>query len=118
MKLDRELLQALDGRGHRRAETMLRLDERGRFLRAAADRYCIGLSGRAAAAWLHTKIVRYRAGSWRRDRTEATCPARHRGTINEFCWMVLKAADNIISERSIRRALADRLDGRRERGFA
>jgi hypothetical protein len=98
----------IDGRGHRSRQTKLFLSERDHFLRAAADRYCAGMSGRAAAAWLHTKLGRYRSGAWRRDRIEATCPPRHRGTIAEFCWMILKVSQHVGSERSIRRALAIR----------
>jgi hypothetical protein len=102
----------LDGRGHRTPQTMLRLDERNHFLREAADRFCVGMSDRQAATWLRSRLIRYQLGAWRRDRVEATCPARHRGTIAEFCWLTLKAADRIVSERSIRRAIADRLDER------
>ena len=85
---------------------MLARDERDHFLRAAADRYCVGMSDRAAAAMLYTKLRRYREGAWRRDRAEALCPARHRGTINELMWCVLRVRNRLVGERLIRAVLA------------
>jgi hypothetical protein len=95
----------VDGRGRRSNQTLLALSERDRYLRAAADCYCTGMSGRQAAKMLHTKLARFREGAWRRDRSEALCPARHRGTIAELLWCVLKVADRVPSEMTIRRAL-------------
>lgn len=100
--------RATDLRGHRTPQTMLLLNERGQFLRAARDRFCSGMSDNAAAAMLHAKLGRYREGAWRRDRSLDECPARHRGTIAEYCWMVFKVSGHVPSERSIRRALAIR----------
>ena len=94
------------GPGHRSAETLLRLDERDRYLREAASRFCIGMSDRAAAAVLFTKLARYREGAWRRDASEALCPVRHRGTVTQFLWMVLKCRDAVPGERLIRLVLA------------
>jgi hypothetical protein len=41
----------------------------------------LGMSDRQAALVLHARLARYREGAWRRDRIEALCPPRHRGTI-------------------------------------
>jgi hypothetical protein len=94
-----------DGRGHRTPATLLSLSERDHFLRAAVDHHCTGMSDRAAAAMLHAKLARYREGAWRRDRVEALPPPRHRGTITELLWCVLKVRDRVPSEMTIRRAL-------------
>jgi hypothetical protein len=91
----------LDGRGQRSAQTMLSINEREALLRDAADRFCVGMSDRQAAAMLHAKLARYRAGAFRRDRSEPPCPARHRGTITEFLWKVLKVHHRLVSERLI-----------------
>jgi hypothetical protein len=55
---------------------------------------------------LRAKLVRYREGAWRRDRSEALCPPRHRGTITELLWCVLRVKDSLPSERLIRLVLA------------
>jgi hypothetical protein len=93
------------GPGHRTPTTMLAIDERDRYLRAAADRFCAGMSDRGAGAMLRTKLMLYRSGAWRRDACEALCPPRHRGTIKELLWMTLKARDHVPSTMAIRRAL-------------
>jgi hypothetical protein len=93
------------GPGHRTPTTMLAIDERDRYLRAAADRFLPGVSDRAAGEMLRKKLLRYRAGAWRRDASEALCPPRHRSTINELLWMTLKARDHTPSTMTIRRAL-------------
>jgi hypothetical protein len=99
----------LDGRGHRSNQTLLYLSERDNFLRAARDRFLIGMSDRAAAAVLHVRLARYREGAWRRDRVNATieptCPARYRGTITEWLWCVLRTRDHLPSERTVRAVL-------------
>jgi hypothetical protein len=84
---------------------MLAIDERDQFLRAAAAHFCVGMSERAAATMLRTKLTRYQTGPWRRDRFEALCPARHRGRIDELLWMILRVRDHVPSEMTIRRAL-------------
>jgi hypothetical protein len=94
------------GPGHRTPQTLLALDERDRYLREAADRFLPGMKDRPAAAMLHTKLARYRETAFERERSEALCPARHRGTITEWLWMILKAHDHVPSEVTIRRALA------------
>jgi hypothetical protein len=96
----------LDGRGRRRPLTLLHLSVRDHFLRAAAVIYCTGMSDRAAAAWLHTKLARYRECAWRRDRVEELCPPRLAGRINALMWCVLKCSDRVVSERLIRLVLA------------
>jgi hypothetical protein len=94
------------GAGHRTPADMLSRNERDHFLREAARRHCVGMSDRQAAAWLHTKLSRYRENAFRRDRSEALCPARHRGTITELLWCVLKVRDSLPSERLIRLVLS------------
>jgi hypothetical protein len=97
----------VDGRGHRSPLTLLHLSVRDHFLRAAADIYCTGMSDRAAAAWLHKKLARYRECAWRRDRVENTVPPRLAGHIDALKWCVLKCSDQVVSERLIRAVLAD-----------
>jgi hypothetical protein len=96
----------LDGRGRRTPLTLLHLSVRDLFLRAAADIYCSGMSDRAAAAWLHTKLARYRECAWHRDRVEELCPPRLAGRIEGLMWCVLKCADRVVSERLIRLVLS------------
>ncbi|MET4518123.1 hypothetical protein [Bradyrhizobium sp. I1.7.5] len=95
------------GRGHPTPAEMLSRDERDRYLIAAADRYCVGLSDNAAADVLVAKLSLYRVTAWQRDRDceEALCPHRHRGTIREFFWMILKARDRLPGERLVREVL-------------
>lgn len=95
-----------DGRGHRSPADVLARAVRDHLLRTAADRFCAGMSDRAAAAYLHTKLSRYRAGAFRRDRHEGRCPARHLGTVTELLWLVLKVRDAVAGDRIIRMALA------------
>lgn len=90
------------GPGHRTPADMLSRDERDRYLRAAADRYCIGMSDNAAADYLSVRLKRYRETAWQRDRAEALCPPRHRGTIREVFWMALKARDRQPGSRLVR----------------
>ena len=101
-----------DGRGRRTRQTELLISERDRYLREAAARFCTSMSDRQAAAWLHTKISRYRSGAWRRDRVDATieprCPVRYRGTLTELLWCVLRTREHVPSEMTVRRALAFR----------
>jgi hypothetical protein len=96
----------LDGRGRRTPLTLLQLSVRDHFLRAAADIYCTGMSDRQAAAWLHKKLARYRECAWQRDRVEECCPSRLAGRIDALMWCVLKCSDRLVSEMTIRRALA------------
>lgn len=93
------------GRGHPTPTEMLSRDERDRYLIAAADRYCIGLSDNAAADVLVAKLRLYRETARQRDCDcdEARCPPRHRNTIREYFWMVLKARDRLPGERLVRR---------------
>ena len=96
----------LDGRGHRLPLTLLHLSVRDCFLRAAADIHCAGMSDRAAAAWLHKKLCRYRECAWHRRRAEASCPPRLAGRIDGLLWCVLKCSDRVVSEELIRKVLA------------
>ena len=94
-----------DGRGHRSPQTMLLLDERDHYLREAALLHCGGMSDRAAASFLRTRLVRYREGRWQRDRSEDQCPPRLAGLVEALMWCVLKCRDHAPSEMTIRRAL-------------
>jgi hypothetical protein len=69
--------------------TLLHLTVRDCFLRLAAEIHCAGMSDRQAAAWLHSKLSRYRAGAWWRDRVEPECPPRLYGRVNGLMWAVL-----------------------------
>ncbi len=95
-----------DGRGHRSVALLAALADRDRLLCEAAARFCVGMSGREAARYLHSALARYRAGAWQRTRVEATCPARHAGRIDELLWAILKSRDATPSETLIRAALA------------
>jgi hypothetical protein len=97
-----------DGRGRRTAATLDAIACRDALLVEAARRYCAGMSDRAAAAMLHTKLARYRAGAWRRTRVEAQCPPRHLGRLDELLWQLLRLRDAIPSERLIRLVLSAR----------
>ena len=94
------------GRGHPTPAEMLSRDERNRYLIAAADRFCVGISDNAAADFLFAGLARYRETAWqRKDYAEALCPARHRGRIEEFYWMVLKSRDRLPGVRLVREVL-------------
>ena len=93
------------GRGCPTPRAMLARNERDRYLIAAADRFCIGQSDNAAADYLLVRLARYRETAWREDYAHALCPARHRGTIREFFWMVLKSRDRELGERLVREVL-------------
>jgi hypothetical protein len=93
------------GRGHPTPAEMLSRDERDRYLVEAADRFYVGVSDNSAAADLVVKLARYRETAWRNDGAEALCPHRHRGTIREFFWMILKARDRLPGERLVREVL-------------
>ena len=93
------------GRGHPTPAEMLSRDERDRYLVEAADRYCVGMSDNAAADYLVAGLTRFRETAWRNDGAEALCPPRHRGTIREFFWMVLKSRDRLPGERLVREVL-------------
>jgi hypothetical protein len=97
----------VDARGRRPPADVLARAIRDHLLRTAADRFCVGMSSdRQVAKHLHTKLDRNRLGPWRRDRVEVQCPARHRGTITELLWTVLKVRDAVPADRTIRAALA------------
>jgi hypothetical protein len=86
---------------------LLAIDERDRYLIEAA-RFYPGVSQRETAHRLRTALSTYRDGRWRRDRSELTCPPRHRGRLDELLWMLCKVHDHVPSERTIRRALGSR----------
>ena len=93
------------GRGRRTPATLLRLDERNRYLVEASKHY-VGLSDCEIARQLRLALSRYRGGRWRRDRSELTCPVQHRGKITEVLYCLLRVRDSLPSERTIRAALS------------
>jgi hypothetical protein len=95
----------VDGRGRRKPADVLNRAIRDHLLRTAAERYCVGMSDRQAAAYLRSGLVRYREGAFRRDRSEARCPDRHRGKLNELFWTILTIRDAIPGDRTMRTAL-------------
>ena len=95
-----------DGRGRRPPADVLARAIRDHLLRTAADRFCAGMKRRPAAAKLRTKLIRYREAAWQRDRVEVRCPDRHRGSVTELLWTILKIRDAVPSDRTIRAALA------------
>ncbi|MGY4261430.1 hypothetical protein ACVI1L_008498 [Bradyrhizobium sp. USDA 4516] len=99
-------LMPIDGRGRRPPADVLARAIRDHLLRTAAHRFCTGMTDRQAAIVLRAKLVRYRAGAWRRDRVELRCPDRHRGTISELLWTVFSIRDAVPGDRTIRAALA------------
>jgi hypothetical protein len=95
----------LDRRGKRTPRVLLELDERNAYLVEAA-RHFPGASDREVARRLRIALLRYREGAWRRDRSEALCPERHRGKLAAVLWCVLRVADRVPSERLIRLVLS------------
>lgn len=93
------------GAGHRTPATLLAIDERDRYLVEAADRFCVGMSDNAAAHYLLAGLTRFRETAWLNDDAEAACPSRHRGSVREFFWMILKSHDRLPSERLVREVL-------------
>jgi hypothetical protein len=106
----------IDRRGHRTNELLLRLDERDRYLVEAA-KFFRSPFDREVARQLRTALLRYRAGAWQRDCSEALCPVRYAGTVKAALWKTLKSLDAIPGDRTIRAALAQ-ADGRDARDLA
>jgi hypothetical protein len=75
-------------------------------LRGAAAQFCPGMSDRAAAAFLRTRLLRLRMGSFRRDRFCESPPNRLEGRLEARLWAALMAVDAVPSERTIRRVLS------------
>lgn len=96
----------IDGRGRRPPADVVARAIRDHLLRVAAARFCAGLSERQAALILRAKLIRYREAAWPSDRSLEQCPARHRGTISELMWTILRIRDAIPGDRSLRTALA------------
>jgi hypothetical protein len=92
------------GRGRRTPATLLRLDERDRYLVEAA-RHFPGQSDREIARRLRSRLLIYQQGRWRRSRADPTSP-HEAGTLAALMWMLLKVADRVPSERLIRAALS------------
>ena len=93
------------GPGCRTPQTLLLIDERDALLREAA-RFFPGLSHREVARRLRSALSIYRNGRWQRDCSEATCPIQHRDKLTAILWGILKTRDALVSDRTIRRALA------------
>lgn len=96
----------LRGPGRRLPSTLQSLARRDRLLREAAARLCGQMSAHTAAWKLASELERYRSTAWRRDAAEPKCPARHRGTLRECFWLILRTRDAPLSSRTIRRALS------------
>jgi hypothetical protein len=92
--------------GQRTWRTCAALAERDLLFREAAARFLGGLSLAEQAQRLSVELSRYHATAWQRERASDLCPDRHRGTIRECLWRVLKAHDRVLSERSLRLLLA------------
>ena len=90
--------------GRTRAVELL-ISERNALIRDAAKFYP-GCGDREVARQLLIALARYRNGRWLRDRSEATCPAQHRGKLVQVLWLILRTIDAIPSDRTARAALA------------
>jgi hypothetical protein len=102
------MLATSDRRGKRSDATLQAIEARNRLLIEAASRHFAGQSSRSTANGLRGALVRYREGAWRRHRIEGECPERLCGKVEQYCWMILRARDCVPSERTIRRALANK----------
>jgi hypothetical protein len=96
------------GPGERTPQTLLLLDESARLIREAVSRFFPNVSRRGAAKRFHGAAYRYSCGAWIRDRAELTCPARHRGKVEEYCWRLLKTVNRVPGESSIRQIISRR----------
>jgi hypothetical protein len=94
-----------DRRGRRTLTTLDALNRRDALLIEAADRFCINMSARETARRLHSALLRYRAGAWRRTRADLVCrhPAER---LDAALWELLHARDYVPSERLIRAVLS------------
>jgi hypothetical protein len=96
----------IDGRGHRRPETLAAIDRRDVLIAEAATVFFSTASANEAAHRLHTALARYESGAWRRERSMDACPPRHTGRLAAYCWQILRARDRVPSARLIRSILA------------
>lgn len=103
-----EIDKALEPRrGKRKPTTLWIIDTRDRLLRMMARCFFAGLTERQASVAIVAKVEQYRnRGAWRRDRLEATCPARHHGKLEEIMFTLLKIRDASVSVGTCRRALS------------
>jgi hypothetical protein len=96
----------VDGRNHGRTPAVrLVLDERNNLLAEITRRFYGGLSHRETAHRLRSRLLIYRNGPWRRTCSELTCPAAHRGRLDEMLWLLLRTSDRVPSIATIRRVL-------------
>jgi hypothetical protein len=101
-----------DRRGHRLPSTLEAITTRNALLVEAANRHFAGMSARQVATHLHVALARYAAGRWRRSRADPGCP-HAAGTLAAALWAILRTRDHVVSERAIRRTLADAIHGPR-----
>lgn len=94
------------GPGHRSPQTLLLISERDRLVRTARRFFPDSMSDREIARRLRIALSTYYSGRWRRDRAEATCPARHRGKLTEILYLLLRVRDHVPSARLIRAVLS------------
>jgi hypothetical protein len=93
------------GPGHRTPQTLLLIDERDKLLVEAA-KFFPGALDREISRRLRAALSIYRAGRWRRDCAELTCPPQHRGKLVQVLWLLLKTMDAIPGDKTVRNALA------------
>ncbi len=91
--------------GQRRASTLAAAAEVDALLREAAQRFLADLSVAAQANEIEMHLTRYETTAWLRERGQAQCPVRHKGTIREYCFRILKVGGRSQSAESIRRKL-------------
>ncbi|PVE22305.1 hypothetical protein DC522_21730 [Microvirga sp. KLBC 81] len=94
------------GPGQRTLATQAALALRNDLLREAAIRFYPDLPPSAQARELARDLQRYAATGWLRERMHDACPVRHVGKQGELLWRILKARDNPLRPRAIRKILA------------
>lgn len=101
-----EIDAMLERRGRRKPQTLRAIATRDTLLRLAAR--SIDGSSREKARRLHSALLRFRSGPWRRLQSEAVCPDRYAGEIEEVLFVILRTRDAVPSLCTIRNALAIR----------
>ena len=100
-----EALGLRGGPGERSAATRMMIARRDAALREAAARFWPDAPAAQQAEELATRWARYASSAWRRDAGEATCPARHEGTVYAALWAAMRAGARPLSAERIRRLL-------------
>ena len=101
-----EIDKMMERRGKRKPDTLRAIATRDTLLRLAAR--SIDGSARVKARRLHSVLLRFRSGPWRRLQAEAACPDQYRGKIEEVLFVILRTRDAVPSFCTIRNALAIR----------